>query len=70
MNTLRRAVKTTATGLLLAAGAVALAAPAHADVHVDPLGGVADIDINGALEVGVLEEGNVVSVPNPVSGVL
>ncbi|MET9957145.1 hypothetical protein ABZ135_37100 [Streptomyces sp. NPDC006339] len=63
-------MKTTATGLLLAAGGVALAAPAHADVHVDPLYGTVDLDINGALEVGVGEEGNVLSVPNPVSGVL
>ncbi|MET9323900.1 hypothetical protein ABZX75_27545 [Streptomyces sp. NPDC003038] len=61
---------TTAAGILLAAGAVALAAPAHADIHADPLGGLIDVGVNGAIDVGVLEKGNLISLPNPASGIL
>lgn len=70
MNTLRRTLTVTATSVLLAAGAAALATPAHADIHADPLGGLLEVGMNGALEVGVLEQGNLISIPNPVSGIL
>ncbi len=48
MKTVQRALVTVATTVLLTAGAAALAAPAHADVHATVLG-LIGADSNGTI---------------------
>ncbi|MEU4999349.1 hypothetical protein [Streptomyces sp. NPDC021622] len=68
MKNLQRVLATLATTVLLTAGAAALAAPAHADTHIDVLG-LVGADTNGTIDVS-LGGSTIVSVPNLLAPVV
>ena len=66
MKTVQRVLTASATSVLIAVGAAVLATPAHADVHVNPVGGLVDVGVNGVLDLSVAGE-RVIELPNPLS---
>ncbi len=66
MKTVQRVLTTSATSVLIAVGAAALATPAHADVHVNPLGGLVDVGVNGVMDVSAAGE-RIIELANPLS---
>ncbi|WP_331748550.1 hypothetical protein [Streptomyces sp. NBC_00648] len=65
MNTAKRALATLATTALLTAGAAALAAPAHADIHAQ-VAGLIGADTNGTIDVS-LGSSTILVIPNILS---
>ncbi|MFI9235959.1 hypothetical protein [Streptomyces sp. NPDC053079] len=69
MKTVQRALVTVATAVLLTAGAAALAAPAHADVHANVLG-LIGADSNGVIDLTGPGGVTLVELPNALEPVV
>ncbi|MBP2404089.1 hypothetical protein SNS2_2176 [Streptomyces netropsis] len=69
MTPFKRAAVAFATGILLTVGSAALAAPAHADVHLD-VANLVGADSNGTVDISGPGGGVLLSVPNVAPDIL